>query len=475
MMEIKLLGKTSKEEMERQVRICAAAGKLSRMPGTVFDAFESMENYDTALKFIKRVISMGHTSTIDHDYLVFALSGVTPVVEQTIIAERFSSFTVKSRREVDFSNVGFYTPEFHDEEGNVLKENRELQEKYNLYMQSLFDDYKRFTNADISKEDARFILPYSYHSEIIMGLDGTSLVRMINRLTKGVLSNISELKELGEKLRDIASKRAPYIEVLLEKESMHNKNEVMEVLNDFIQPRNYTLLDKPVLVSATPNIDKTIFVNAIARNYSLSVDEALKIYEDKISDNDDLKERLMKKIMDDDEHEDIKHINLRFQLSIPLAILTHYTRHRRQILSIPAFVPNIDLEKYVTPPSIKASELKDFYDGIYKKNKEMYDEFKNYGIRDEDLVYFALSGNAINVLINFDGEAFRWICRLRECTKAQWKIREDVTRMHALVNQISKYYAKNLGPDCVTKHICGEGKESCGRINTILEKLKETV
>ena len=95
-MIVLLLGKISKEIIDKQVQICATAGKLSRMPGTVFDAYESMEDSEKALKFIKRVIAMGHTSTIDHDYLVFALSEVSPIVEQTIIEERFSSFTINS-------------------------------------------------------------------------------------------------------------------------------------------------------------------------------------------------------------------------------------------------------------------------------------------------------------------------------------------------------------------------------------------
>ena len=45
--------------------------------------------------------------------------------------------------------------------------------------------------------------------------------------------------------------------------------------------------------------------------------------------------------------------------------------------------------------------------------------------------------------------------------------------MHQLVNEVSTYYSENLGPDCVTKHYCGEGKESCGRLKLILKKEKE--
>ncbi len=471
-MKVKLIGITDKKSIEKQLNICAAAGKLSRMPGTVFEALEAMKDPDKALKFINRVIGMGHTSTIDHDYMVFALSEVTPLVEQTIIAERFSSFTIKSRREVDFSNVGFYVPDFHDKKGSILKNNQELQKQYKKHMQSLFQSYSKLESIGINKEDARFVLPYSYYGEIIMGLDATALARMIIKLTKGKSSNITELKELGDKLYEIALKRAPYLKTIIDKEEVKNYSEVERVLDSISKP-SYTLIEKPILLNYTKDIDKTLFVNALQRIYSLSNREALQVYENKIVGNKDLETQLMKAIFNEPEHEDLKQINLRFQLGIPFAILTHYTRHRRLSLTIPEFVPNINLEYYVTPPSIKNSSLVSFYHDVFKNNQEVYLKFKKEGIRDEDLAYFTLSGNAVNVTINFDGEAFRWICRLRECTKAQWCIREAVTKMHGEVSKVSTYYAQNLGPDCVTKHMCSEGKESCGRILTILENLKE--
>ena len=72
---------------------------------------------------------MGHDSISDHDYCVFAIKDVSPIVEQTIIEERFASFTIKSRREADFSQVGFYVPDFHDENGNILPNNEKLKEE----------------------------------------------------------------------------------------------------------------------------------------------------------------------------------------------------------------------------------------------------------------------------------------------------------------------------------------------------------
>ena len=184
-MEIELLGGCTKEQLENRIRNVTAAGKLSRFPGNVFEVLESCDDYEKNLKMVKRIIGMGHKSIIEHDYLVFALCDVSPIIEQTLIGSRLASFTVKSRREVDFRTVGYYIPEFRDKEGNVHKNNAELQRKYKEGMSSLFNSYGEFVDNGIKVEDARFLLPYSYHSNFIMGLNARELEKLVIALLHG--------------------------------------------------------------------------------------------------------------------------------------------------------------------------------------------------------------------------------------------------------------------------------------------------
>ena len=133
-MKIELLGGCTKEELESRIQRVASAGKLSRFKGNVFEVLESCNNYENNLKLIKRIIGMGHKSIIEHDYLVFALVDVSPIVEQTIIGNRLTSFTIKSRREVDFRNVGYYIPDFRNNKMELHAKNDELKEKYIKHM-----------------------------------------------------------------------------------------------------------------------------------------------------------------------------------------------------------------------------------------------------------------------------------------------------------------------------------------------------
>ena len=210
-MKIELLGGCKKDELEKRIQNVAAAGKLSRFPGNVVEVLESCNDYESNLKLIKRIIKMGHKSIIEHDYLVFALCDVTPIVEQTLIGYRLTSFTVKSRREVDFRTVGFYVPEFRNEAGEVHEKNEELKEEYKNHMKMLFNTYADIVDRGVNVEDARFILPYCFHDNFIMGVDARGLEKMIIDLKYGFLSQIPDLKEVGEELYNIVKENIPYL------------------------------------------------------------------------------------------------------------------------------------------------------------------------------------------------------------------------------------------------------------------------
>lgn len=464
-MKVKLLSVTNKDRVEERIKVVATAGKLSRFPGTVTEVYDSCEDVAKNQRFIERVIGMGHESITDHDYLVFAIEDVSPIVEQILIEERFSSFTIKSRREVDFSNAGYYVPEFRDNNHQVLANNKELQKMYMEHMKFLFNSYSELLELGIKKEDARFVLPYSFNSNIIMGIDAHVFKNLIVRLTKGKESNIAELRELGEKLYEIMEQYVPYLKNIIDKAEVPNKDLVGELLDDYIDNSTYEILGNVELLSASSDVDKQILLSALMRVYGFDYNKALAYYEKVLANDLELQKELMKKILVNGKDE-LKQVNFRFQVPISLAVLTHITRHRTHDLMVPDFVPVRDLTKYKTPASVSV-KAKEKYDEIYRINQEMYEKFKNAGVCDEDLIYFYLAGNMLNIVTNMDGATLSHIARLRICTKAQWEIRGILTQMRELVKEVAPVYASILGPDCEVFRECHEGKESCGKIKVL--------
>ena len=468
-MKIELIGGCNKEELETRIQKVAAAGKLSRFKGNVFEVLESCNNYEKNLNLIKRIISMGHESIIEHDYLVFAICDVTPIVEQTIIGSRLTSFTIKSRREVDFRTAGFYVPEFRTKDLKTHPKNEEIKEKYVKHMKYLFNTYGNLVDEGINVEDSRFILPYSFHSNIIMGLNARELKKMVLSFLYGPLCKISELNKLGNEFYNIIKKYIPYLE---EQISAYTPKveEPFEYLESLSCRPNVKILDKPHLISYTANSDDVILKSSIMYHFQCSESEATEIMCNLEKKDKDFKAKYMNIILHKEENRELEQVNFTFQIPISLSILTHLTRHRMHSLLVPEFLPLWNFENYIVPATIKARpELEKMFIEAHDRNIEVLEEFKSLNISDTDLIYFYLGCQMLNVVTSMNGRTLQWILHLRCCNKAQWQIRGIAKEIAKQVKEVSPLLGKGLGATCVTDLICNEKRESCGLIDTLLK------
>lgn len=476
-MKIELLGGYTKDELDARIKKVAAAGKLSRYPGNVLEVLETCNDTEKNIKLVKRIIGMGHKSIIEHDYLVFALCDTTPIVEQTIIGNRLTSFTIKSRREVDFRNVGFYIPEFRDKSLNTHKDNEKLKEKYINHMKYLFNTYGDIVDLGINVEDARFVLPYSYHDNIIMGLDARELEKLIVSLVASPLSKINDLKEFGMELLSITKEYVPYLVDSIDKELEKTTDETpFKYLEDLCPKPEVKVLDKPKLISYTPNSDDVIINSSIMYHYQCDNDTANNIIAEALKKDSKFKENIMDIILHKEERRELEQVQFTFQIPISLSILTHLTRHRMHSLLVPEFLPMWDFNNFVTPATISSNEIAlKLYTDAVNKNIQVLEEFKSAGVIEEDLVHFYLGCQMLNVVTTLNARTAQWICRMRCCNKAQWQIRNIAKEIAKQIKEVSPLLGKGLGSTCVTDLICNEGKECCGLIDKLLEaKEKET-
>lgn len=175
----------------------------------------------------------------------------------------------------------------------------------------------------------------------------------------------------------------------------------------------------------------------------------------------------METILNKTENRELEQVSFQFQIPISLSILTHLTRHRMHSLLVPEFIPIWNLDNYVVPATIKVSHEK-MYQDVFKKNKEVYEEFKSYNIAPEDLIYFYLGGHMCNVVTTTNARNMKWISRMRCCNKAQWQIRNIAKEMVKQVRKVAPLIGKGLGASCVAEGVCNEGRECCG----LIDKLK---
>lgn len=457
-MRVELLNGSNIQE---RVRIVATAGLLSRTKGDVFDLYASRDNYEKNLNIAKKIIGYGHETIIEHDYLVFGLKDVSPIIEQILIGQRLASFTVKSRREVDFSKVGYYTPDF-----SYLDNGEEIKDKYKEHMDYLFGEYSKMIDLGILKEDARFVLPYCYHSNMVMGLDGRTLEKLINYCLHSKMSALPEVYELGTKLKEIVNEYVPYLTDKLDNVKDY-KEDKLSFLNDKVSNNSYEILEKTRLIDVSYdessdilNVENSIIISMLMNRYQISYEEAQNIILD-LTDNE--KKKILDVLCTSPEQRELEQVTFKYQIPISLANLTHFTRHRMQSLLVPDFIPIWNLNNHIVPPSIKNKCL-DIYEEIYRKNVSVYQEFVDNKVDSKDLVYFYLSGNMVNVTTNVNARSLMWISRMRCCNKAQWEIRKVLNDMVSQAKVHAPNFGKYLGTTCDVFGTCPEGKECCGKV-----------
>lgn len=463
-MRIELMNGSMPIEVEERVRRVATAANLSHNSKELFELYESRNNKEKNIEIIGRILASGHDSIAEHDQFTFFITGVTPIIEQILISLRLLSFTIKSRRYVNFSNSGFHTPDF-----SYLKNVKEVEEVYNKHMMSLFEVYSKMVEQEIPMEDARFILPYCFHSQIAMTLNARSLIKLIKYCLTSNVSEIPEVKEFGERMLELAREKIPYydydkIEQYIEKnKTQEDKLSFLDLYHD----EKYTILERPKLISVQADYDRyplskadrTIIISYIMNRYQAPFEKANKIY-DKLSDKE--RKQIMDTICMSKENRELEQVSFRFELPTTLAGLTHLTRHRMHSLLIPDFLPMYDLKNQIIPETIKEKCLELYLETV-EKNKKVYEQLKQMGVEEKDLVYFNLSGTMINVSTNINGRELLWMSRLRCCNRAQWEIRELLNEMVKLVQNETELYGFYLGTPCAIEVKCPEGSHTCGK------------
>ncbi len=438
-------------------KVCAAAGRISTQEGTALEIFEKSQDKEKNFKLIGKVTKSGHTSTIEHIFFNLAFENVSVVVEQFLIEFRLASFTVKSRRYVDFSSAGYYMPEFKDEKDKEI---------YIETVNELFNAYISLTNKGIPKEDARFVLPYCFYSNFLCSLGGRELINLLNAMIYGRGKKIKEIYELGLSLYEQCKDKAPGIFTDFELRGQKYSDEIdIDFSTDFEKEKTEELCE---VLSYTIDGEKNIARAALAEKYNYSTAQI-----EKIINNKDNVSKILSAVIKSSRPRALEHFSstVRFN-NVTLACLTHFARHRMQSISIPSLIC-ADRCSYVVPKTIKTeTDILETYIECFKKMNSLYQLFIEKGYDDSVLIYLVLSGNTLDFVTTMNAREMLLFFKLRSCTRAQWEIQEYAVDLLRKLRRIAPELFSFYGPSCYASGVCPEGRMTCGRASEIKETFK---
>ena len=428
-------------------KIPAASGRISTQPGTALEILELSKDAAKNANLISKVTRSGHTSTVEHTVFNLAFQNVSVLVEQFVIEFRLASFTVKSRRYVDFAKLGYYIPHF---------ESKAIQDKYIAHMDYLYKEYEAMIEADIPKEDARFLLPYSLYSNFYCTLNARELINMLYAMIYGRGSQFNELKVLGESLLEQAKNLTPGI--FTDFETRRPTSQDVAKFNYTPDKALIKAQDNVELLSYTPDASKAIAKFALIESCNLPTAQIDSI----IADEEECA-KIIREVISSKRQRALEAATFTFRINnVSLSCLTHFARHRMQSIGIPALTLT-DRTRHVLPETIaKNEELKGRYCEAFKKTAELYNELKEAGVCEELLAYVLLSGNTLDIVTTINGRELLLFMKLRSCTRAQWEIRDFAIDMLKKLREADNTVFKFYGPSCFVNK-CTEGPMTCGR------------
>ena len=423
--------------------ICASAARISTTAGDAREIFENARGNPKNRSLIGKVLASGHKSLIEHAVFTIALRNVSVFTEQFLIESRLASFTVKSRRYVDFSNLGYYVPP--ELEGEDLAQ-------YLSYMDHLFEAYQALLEAGIPREDARFLLPYSFHSNFYCTLNARELGHVLREIRYGRGREIPELQDLADQLIEQLEGLFPCL--LPELRPFSGGSPAME--------------ETPLChSSAVPVYLPRREAGAVTLLNAPSEPQKLLEAAYRMQHPGENRPFDMENLLKSQRPRELEQLAYTFAVSdVTLSGITHLVRHRMQSIVVPS-VTTVDHSRYIVPDTVSAvpSALKRYQQAV----EEAHDTVKKLnGPLRKYHYYFALSGNLMNVLTTMNARELQWFIRLRSCNRAQWEVRNIAVELLRQLRHRFPELFNRFGPSCFVSGGCPEGRLSCGQKDTVV-------
>ncbi len=166
-------------------KLCYSSSNISTLTDNLTD--------EKAASFVEMLSEIGHESPIEHASFTFGIEGVSRSLLAQITRHRMASFSVKSQRYVREGAFEYVTPPEIAEEPEALKLYEEImaedQKRYDRISEILKEKHiKTFmaagkdekTAARLAEkkaiEDARFVLPNSCETQMVMTMNARSLM-----------------------------------------------------------------------------------------------------------------------------------------------------------------------------------------------------------------------------------------------------------------------------------------------------------
>lgn len=152
-------------------------------------------------KLVRKVIELGHTSTLEHTNFFFSIR-CSRVCSHQLVRQRVgTSYSQRSQRYVKEDDFAFIVPP-------SIENNDEALDIYLERMSEGKETYNKLLDMDIPKEDARFVLP-TIKTNLVVSYNARSLRYFVN--LRACRRAQWEIRDIAEQMLEQAKEVAPIL------------------------------------------------------------------------------------------------------------------------------------------------------------------------------------------------------------------------------------------------------------------------
>jgi thymidylate synthase (FAD) len=181
-------------------RLVALAARLCYSPVGIGELREDVSRR-SARGLVRRVLSMGHASVLEHVTLTYGVEGISRAASHQLVRHRIASYSQQSQRYVA-AEFGYVTPP-------TVSGSRSLRREYGRHMAACSRLYGKMLRAGVPPEDARFVLPNATETKILITMNARELRHFFALRTCRRAQ--WEIREMAMRMLSVAKGEAPLL------------------------------------------------------------------------------------------------------------------------------------------------------------------------------------------------------------------------------------------------------------------------
>ena len=194
-MNVKLIGCTPNPE-----KLPAMAAALTHSKAKPEELNKKSEK--ELLGVLKQVMTLGHTSVVEHVSFTFAISDVSRSLTHQLVRHRIASYSQQSQRYVNLNEPNYVIPP-------SIQKNTKMKKAYEQTMGVIWDQYNKLLTMGIPAEDSRYVLPNAACTNILVTMNARSLLNFFE--LRCCLHAQWEIRLLANQMLQEVKKVAPTI------------------------------------------------------------------------------------------------------------------------------------------------------------------------------------------------------------------------------------------------------------------------